>query len=307
MATFDLKSIDTMKASRDSNSWTNADKIAHINAIVKWMPDCTHITCASYINNFGYQSVAYIKEWFDAIHAVGKHVLFRPAFAGGTSSVAVINATLLQGISDLAACWATGDSWDVIPESSPTSSAFNQGSGAVAGWNQWVRDVIPLLQNTFMGMGLTVDCSIFSQTDQTFIFNSRVEADTLTAMGNKLCIDFYPMDIGSDWGKVLNLVNEIRSARANYPTANIWITETGYNNTTLVGDENQRLIIRDFVNEIRNVPYIKGLNYWHGYGNSQFDKCLTFQSLSVTQVRPSFYSLGEFFTKGACNSRQRII
>lgn len=299
-----FRSIDTMKASRDSNSWTNAQKIEHINSIVQNVPNITHITVASYQNNFGYQSVAYIKEWFDAIHSAGKSVFFRPALATFSPNTAAgLTSTCVSTASNFSSCWEDGDAWDVVPESNPLSSLFTD----VAGWNQWVRDTVDALDSAFTNLGKDVDHTFFSTTDQTAIFNSRIEADTLTKMGNKICIDFYPMDVGSLRAKIASFMGQIARAHTNYPTADIYVTETGYNNTTLVGDEDQRTLLRHFFNELSTIPYVKGLNYWHGYGNATFDKCLIYQSQSRTLPRPALYMLGEYYSNGQCGGRVQTI
>ncbi len=298
-----LKSIDTMKITRDTNAVTNEQKIEHINRIAELIPDLTHITVASYQNNYGYQSVAYIKEWFDAVHATGKKVFFRPAFAAAVTSPADFTQKIVNSAVALQSCFANGDAWDVVPESYPQSSVF----GGLAGWNQWIRDTIIALNAHFATIGKTVDCTFWSTTDQTAVFNARIEAATVTAMGNKICIDFYPMDLGSMRGKIQSFYSQIALARTNYPTADIYVTEIGYNNMLGATDEDQRNLLRHFYNELSNISYVKGVNYWHGYGNAAYDKCLLFESLSRTKPRPALYSLSEYFKRGHCSDRQRIL
>lgn len=304
-----MKSIDTMKASRDANpALSNADIVTHVNALNALFPDATHFTVASYQNNFGFYSISKINEWFDAIHAVGKKVFFRPALGSKMPDGTTNWSTSADLITICQASvhnfnWQNGDSWDVIPESNPLSATYTN----VAGWNQWVRDMIAALDTEFAGIGKTVEHNLFSGTDQTAIFNSRIEAATLTAMGNKICIDFYPMDVGTTATKVANLIGELSTLHTNYPTADIYITETGYNNTTLANDSDQREVIRLLCNEIQKVSYIKGLNYWCASGNVAFDKTFIFQSQSLTLPRPAVAVLSEFYTKGICNGRLKII
>lgn len=298
-----LKSIDTMKASRDSNSWTNAQKIEHINALNVHMPDATHFAIASYADNFGYQSVAYIKEWFDAVHAVGKKVLYRPAWGGLSGTLEQRTDHVQEALADLESCWADGDAWDVVPESSPTLGGY----GGVAGWNTWVRDTITALNADFLALDLDVDCTFWSLTDTHLRSNAHVEADTVTACGNKVCIDFYPMDAGWMRLKIQSIIGQLGTIHTNYPSADIYITETGYNNTTTVSDEDQRNVLRHFFNELSNLSYVKGLNYWHGYGNSAFDKCLIWQSQSRTLPRPATPILNEKYKNGNCTSRIKIL
>lgn len=298
-----FKSLDTMKLSRDKNSVTNAQKIEHINANVSLVPDLTHITVDCYANNFGYQSVAYIKEWFDAIHAAGKPAFFRPAWANPALSSAGIYTQIMTAASNLITCFADGDYWDVFPESNPTSGVW----GSVAGWNTFVRNTSTDLRNYFASQGVSVNVDLWSVTDQNVIFNKRVEDATVLAQGNKVCIDFYPLDIGSLRVKIQNMMGQLNLMHLNYPTADIYITETGYNNLFAVTDTDQRVLIHHWLNELSNLSYVKGLNYWVGYGEAAFDRTYLFQSNSRTQPRPALYTLSEFYTKNTCNSRERII
>lgn len=312
-----FKSVDTMKTSRDANpALSNANIVAHCNALNRYFPDATHYTVASYQNNFSFYTIAKVNEWFDAVHATGKKVFFRPALTAQMPTYAVDGATastMADYITIFKASvhnfnWVNGDCWDVWPESNPNAAIY----GNVAGWNQFVRDTITALNSEFSGINKTVDCTFWSGTDQQAIFQTKLEAETVTATG-KVCIDFYPIDYigapgkGSTIQKVNNFVNQVATAHTNYPTADIYITEIGYNNTTLVGDEDQREVLRFLFNETSKISYIKGLNYWHVAGNTEYDKCLIFQDDSLTEPRAAAAVLGEYFTKGICNSRLKLI
>lgn len=303
-----FKSIDTMKASRDANpALSNANIVAHVNALNTYVPDATHFTVASYQNNFSFYSISKINEWFDAVHAVGKKVFFRPALATfSPNTVEGLTDVLVESVHNFN--WQDGDAWDVIPESSDTSALYNTyyGLGNPASWNAFVRDTVTTLNAEFASINKNVDCTFWSRTDQGVIFGTRVEQDTVTATG-KICIDFYPMDVGSLRAKIQSCIGQITRAHANYPTADIYVTEIGYNNTTLVGDEDQRNVLRHFFNELSNLSYVKGLNYWHASGDTAFDKCLLFQDDSLTLPRPALFTLGEFYSSDICNNRVKII
>lgn len=307
-----FRSIDTMKTSRDNNSTTNAAKIAHINAIIQAVPDLTHIAIGCYQNNFSYQSISYINEWFDAVHNAGKKVFFRPALTAQMPSYAV-DGDLATTVDDYIEIfkysadqynWSDGDAWDVIPESGTTSAMYNTkyGLGNPASWNAGVREFISELQGKFTTLNKDVDVTFWSGTDQQAVFQTQLEQATVDVTG-KVCIDFYPMDIGSMRAKIASCISQLARAHTNYPTADIYITEIGYNNTTLVGDEDQRTLLRHFFNELSTIPYVKGLNYWHAAGDATYDKCHLFVSQSTTTPRPSLYMLGELYSKGRCSGR----
>lgn len=302
-----FRCIDTMKASRDSGSWTNAMKIEHINSLVQHNPDLTHIALAMYPDNPGYHSAQYVKEWFDAVHDTGKAVFFRPALTGATTTgdaaQKILNwQALAESLED---CWADGDAWDVWPEFGV------EAIGNQAQWNAWIRDVIAALDTTFDNMNLDVDHTFFSMIDQRWIFGNQVEAATITAMG-KLCIDFYPMDWigapgkGTTIAKVNNFIGQIRAGSVKYPGVPIYVTETGYNTTNAITDQDQRDVVRLLMNELVNVPEVVGFNYWVGYGQS-FDPVRLYTTSSRTVPRPAYYSLAEKFTDGVCGNRVSII
>lgn len=298
-----------MKISRDSATVTNVKKIEHVDAIVRLIPDITHITVDCYMDNFGWQSVAYIKEWFDAIHNAGKKVIFRPAIVIDTvnSLPADLIPHFVSAAQDLATCWATtGDLWDVLPESAPTAPGFGGG----AGWNQFVRDTITALNTEFASQGKTVDCTLWALANTSFIAAGGIEASTLTAMNNKICIDWYPMDWvgapgkGSTTARVNNLIKQLANLRTANPTADFYLMETGYNNTNSVTDEDQREVLRTLFNALADVPYVKGFNYYCGYGEWGI---ILFQSFSHLLPRPALAMLSEYYTKGQCSGRMAVI
>lgn len=301
-----FRCVDEMKATRDSGSWSNADKVSYINRLVELIPDLTHIAVASYPDNPGYHSVAYVKEWFDIIHDAGKKVFFRPALTGATTSGTNEEkiAQFQTIVTTLSTCWAvSGDAWDVWPEVG--SSAF----GGLAAHNQWIQDVIPALQSSFAGIGKDVDCTFFSMTDGYWVFNQWIDAATVAAMGNKLCVDFYPMDYigspgqGTTDQKTNNFIGQLENGHENYPDADIYITETGYNATSTVTDADQLDVLTSLFNKIKLLDYVKGFSYWVGYGRS-YDTTRLFATDSITTPRLGLQAVEDYFAWGAAQEAE---
>lgn len=307
-----IKSLDCMKASRDSASWTNQQKIDHCNAIVQYCPDITHIGIACFTNNTGYQSYAYVQEWADAVHNTGKKIWWRHAFSGETEATTLEEQydLIMEGPSVNPNWFATGDIFELQPETHPYIGVLNGTAQDIADWNTWLREKSTAAEAVFAGMGKTVDCKIVSVTDGYAKQGTAIiEQATVTHMNNRICYDSYPMDgVTSPTKAVQNLFNDIKIIHAAYPTADIILSEIGHNNLRAVSDDSQREVLRMAFNMLSGLSYIKGINYWVGYntsGGGGFTQL--FQTNSRTVPRPALKTLGEYFTKGACTGRMEVI
>lgn len=307
-----IKSIDTMKASRDSNSWTNQQKIDHCNAIVQYCPDVTHIGVDCYTNNTAYQSYAYVKEWADAVHATGKKVWWRPAFIGtdAGSTLEEIYTAIMEGPSANPDWFATGDIFELQPETNPYIGELTGNAQSIADWNAWLREKSTAAEAVFAGMGKTVDCKIVSITDGYAKQGTNLlESATVTHMNNRVCYDSYPMDgLTTPTKAVQNLYKDLSIIHAAFPSADIILSEIGHNNLRAVSDESQREVLRMAFNLLSTLSYVKGLNYWVGYNTSGGEgSTQLFQTGSRTAPRPALKTLGEYFKKGACTGRMDVI
>lgn len=305
------KSIDTMKASRDSAAWTNQQKIDHCNAIVQYAPDITHITADCYMHNTGFQSIAYVQEWADAIHNAGKKVWWRPV---PNYSNAVTAAQAITNVcADITAnpTWfANGDIFEFGPESTPYifSNPPDSWSNSTTTWSQWMADMIAAMNTAFSGIGKSGVITSIQSIVSSYWTQGDVKASALTAFNNQIAIDYYPLDLLDPIKAAQSMLNTIATLRAAYPTADIIISEIGVMNTINVGDDPQREVLRLALNTLANLSYIKGLNYWVGYNTTSgggFTQL--FQTNSRTLPRPALKTLGEFYTKGNAHGRMEVI
>ncbi len=294
------KSISTMKLSRDTSNLSSANKILHIDSLVNNIQGLTHIDICCFQNDRTYHSLAWIKDWFSLTHARNLKVLFRPGLgSGGWSNAAQLTQLCVNTVNELADVWQDGDLCDIIPESNPMGGPYNTyyGLGNPASWNQFVRDTTAALKSAFQTMGKDVQI-LWSQTDQTFVFNLRVEAATLAAMDNILCLDYYPMDAGTDEEAVNNFIAQLGRVKSQYPAATIYITETGYNNQILVSEQQQRNRLALLYSRLSTISYVELLNYWCAYGNEGspvFDKTNIFKSNSLTQPKLAVAELEKLY------------
>jgi hypothetical protein len=309
------KSVDTMKASRDSASLTNQQKVDHCNAIVQYVPGITHITVDCYTNSTGYQSYSYVQEWADAVHNTGKKVWWRAAFnitqAGAEATLQEIYNSIMEGPSANPNWFATGDIFELQPETNPYIGDLTGNAQSISDWNAWLRSSATAAEAVFSGMGKTVDCRIVSITDGYAKQGTAIMSQaTVTAMNNRICYDSYPMDATgvNPLANVSNLLNDIRIIHAAYPTANIILSEIGCNNLHSLTDADQRNQLREAFNALSSLSYVVGINYWVSYNTSGGGgHTQLFQTGSLTQPRAALAILSEFYTKGHCSGRMKVI
>lgn len=298
-----FKSIDTMKASRDQNPvWSEAQIQEHINSLNNLIPGCTHMTICCYANNFGFHSVAHIKQWSDAIHATGKAVFWRLIIANPAGTLNGITTQIMTYCEDLLTCFENGDWIDPYPESNPANNPTN--------WNAWAVDVYDQMQAYFTSESLTINTDLWSVTDTNVITNKHITDDTVLHLGNKVCIDFYPMDLGASPAvKVQSLIGQIQAMRVNYPTADIYITETGYNNLSSVTDADQYEVLSLLFRELETkCPYVKGFNYWCSFnttGGGGYTNI--YQTNSRTLPRPAVAALRDYYDGSFVTGRKLIV
>jgi hypothetical protein len=185
-----IKSIDTMKGTRDKNNHTNQQKVDHCQALVRHIPDLTHITYSGYSNNFSYQSVAYIQEWVNAIRATGKKIWWRCAFinADQDSTLEEIYEAIIEGPEAHPEWFATGDIFELQPETNPSIGVLTGDAQSITDWNTWLREKTTAAEAMFALMGYDIDCKIVSITDG-YAKSGVLEAETVTHLENRVCYD----------------------------------------------------------------------------------------------------------------------
>ncbi len=113
------------------------------------------------------------------------------------------------------------------------------------------------------------------------------------------------MDHTNPYGGAANVLADIASIRAVYPSANIVLSETGYDSGTLRPDDDQRQMLRQVFNELSTLPYVIGLNYWTGY--TYYNPTALYVVNSLTKPRPAAAVVNDFFRRGDCKNRLSVI
>jgi len=303
------KSIDTMKASRDSNTWTNQQKVDHINAIVLNIPDITHITVDCFYDMPAYHSYAYIQQWIDAIRSTGKKVWFRgvPSYSTSTNSAAEAITITVADIEAHPTWFENGDIFEYHPESGPYGFTDGWNNNGTA-WSQWHADMVSACNTAFLGMGKSGVITDIQSIVSSYWTQGDVKSSALTAFNNTISIDYYPLDSPDPTRAVKTMMSTLLTLHTAYPTAGIVISEIGCSNTTSSSDSGQREVLRSAFNALAQLDYIKGVNYWVGYNTSNGGGYTQlFQTGSRTVPRPALKTLSEFYTKGYCSARMDVI
>lgn len=304
------KSLDTMKASRDSNSWTNQQKKDHCNAIAQFCPDITHISMDCFYDLPVYHSATYVQEWCDAIHDTGKKIWFRgvPAWDGLTAAQSITNISDL--ISDNTLWFENGDIFEYCPESHPYmfSDPPDNWNNSTVVWSQWHADMIAGADAAFSGISKSGVITTIQSIVSSYWTQGDVKASALTAFDNQISIDYYPLDLLDPVKAVKSMMNTLNTLHGTYPTADIIISEIGVMNTKNPTDTQQREILRAALNELSTLDYITGVSYWVSYNTSGGGGYTQlFQTNSRTVPRPALKTLSEFFTTGTCHKRMDVI
>src|SRR5829696_4713460 len=109
--------IDTMKVSRDSASYTNAQIVAFVAQYSNL--GLTHLTVDSYLDG-AFQSDQYILNWVTAIRNAGMKVWWRPAYASPyTGSPATLTDLVKAFPASHPTYFADGDIYEMLAESNP--------------------------------------------------------------------------------------------------------------------------------------------------------------------------------------------
>ena len=297
-----IRSADTMKVTKDVicaprsqtfiNSWVAKAKELGVNYVAVATP---------YDNPACGNSLAYTKQWIDAIRAQGLNVWHRHmplAFEGIYNTTKNPNLNYIEKISSYITAnpelFKAGDIFTPIPEPQnggirgitycpqnvcifPSASAFNA----------WLRDAITNSERAFANIDLTGQIKIGYYGFDGFVawghnnpdWNGILEPATIQLMGN-ITIDHYPEIVGT------TMTADLNELQAIYPGVPIVIGEWG---TITAGDLTGQ-VNRSMSASLR--PGVVGFNYWHmGMGGNE-----SLVNNDFTN-REHFNSVKSFFTR----------
>lgn len=276
-----VTSIDTMKESKDTDSsgQLTDEQIANdINLCASL--NTTHITVDTH-----YDEDAYMARWVQAIRKAGKHVWFRPGFAGwGTGNHGVITPTMyLKNLRTFilrhASLFQPGDIFDenAEPENGRYWGATYGSNWSHQGPNKGTDDynafLIGLTQTAdqaFQQLGIKGVITTVHSTNPWMAERPEIlYPTTVQYMGNLITVDAYPDQNTTDpavaakaWVQQLTRIHTAR------PFARILIGEMGYSNKLPIDDRTQATVLKEELDALSSVSYLAGINYWVGAGSA---------------------------------------
>jgi hypothetical protein len=307
-----ITSIDTMKESKDTDSTTQLTDKQIANDIY---------LCASLKPNYitvdtHYDEDTYLARWVRAIRATGKHVWFRPAFAGWETGVkGIMTPTMYLNqlrtfILTHPGLFQSGDIFDENPEPENgwywgatygdnwSSQAPNQ---ATDDFNSFLIGLTDTADQAFQQVGIKGVITTIHSTDRWTAEHPEVlYPSTVQHLGNLVTVDAYPDANTTDPATAANAwLQQLMRIHAARPTARILIGEMGYSNELPVDDTTQETVLKEELNALSSVPYLAGINYWVGAGTAAsggYTHIFT-GNAGHWSLRPAAYVLASFYSK----------
>ena len=305
-----IASIDTMKESRDTESWQepyaqivqDVDLIATLN--VNYITVDTH-----------WEYPAYMAEWVQAIRATGKHVWFRgapnqwtdqngttgimtpAAYEAEEASFITSNPTLFEpgDIFDPCSEPEDGEYWSTFPANWAWQGAPNQYTDA---YNAFILDTTAIANQSFAAIGVTGVITTIRSTSSWWAENpNSLYTSTVASLG-VVTIDSYPEGDTTDPATAAaSRISELAAVHAARPGVPVVIGEMGYSDAMAVTDAQQQAVLQAEFSAIEGLSYVAGLNYWVGPGTDQsggYTHIFAGQRGAWT-LRPAASNLAAFF------------
>lgn len=267
-----IASIDTMKESRDTQSLPLTDEQIAQDVKLTAGLNVTHITVDT---NWDYPD--YFAKWVAAIRKSGKHIWVRGHPNQWENKDGVEGAMDLSGykdymrgfIADNAALFKPGDIFDPCPEAESGnywSEKYpgNWDSSAITEYNRFLEETTDIANQVFHEAGINgVITSIHSMN--SWMALNRLDPKTAAKLG-VVAIDSYPDSNTFDpKAAAKERADEIKNVynRLRVPVIQ---GELGYNNLTEVNDNTQARVLKAQLDELSQLPYLIGVNYWVGAG-----------------------------------------
>lgn len=301
-------SIDTMKASRDTE--TRPLSLQEITNIVN-LSASLHTNYITVDTHWEYSS--YMKQWIDAIRAIGDHVWFRshPNQWENNNDVSGImtpeqyEASERNFILAHPSFFQPGDIFDACSE--PEQGHYwmaTYGSGwtsrapnaATREYNAFLRDSTDIADLALHQVGIHGVITTIRSINSFFPTHPKVlEQATVNKFGY-VTVDSYPDQFTTDPTIAANArLGELQTIE------NIWhlpivIGEMGYSNKVNVDDATQQAVLEAEFAALAPLPYLAGINYWVGAGTDTSGGYthIFVKSNGVWMLRPAAHELCAF-------------
>jgi hypothetical protein len=270
-----------MKESRDRevNGTLSASEIDQLVALCA-AQNVTHITVDTH---WEYSGV--MQQWITSIRAHGKRVYFRGRpnqwendnGTTGIMSPAGYNLAIQSLITNNPSFFQSGDIFD--PCSEPETGLYwtnrygnpinwNSNPTATADYNSFLLSSTAAANAALGQIGVSgVDTTIHSMNG--WMADNVLSQASLTALGNRVCIDTYPEGTSTDPVACAILrSNDLQAAHSKWPAAVVLVGEMGYANSMNVSDTAQSNVLAAELTTMQGLPYLGGVNYWVGPGST---------------------------------------
>lgn len=307
-----VASIDTMKESKDTDSsgqLTDAQIAADINLCASL--NTTHITVDTH-----YDADTYMARWVQAIRKTGKHVWFRPGFAGwGTRAHGLITPTtylknLRAFILSHSGLFQPGDIFDANAEpengrywgATYGSAWSHQGPNkGTDDYNAFLVGLTETADQAFQQLGIKGVLTTVHSTNPWIAEHPEIlYPSTVERMGNLITVDAYPDEKTTDPAVAANAwMRQLMRIHTARPAARIFIGEMGYSNKLPVDDQTQAAVLKEELDALSSVSYLAGINYWVGAGSASsggYTYIFT-GSAGHWSPRPAAYVLAAFYRR----------
>jgi len=274
--------VDTMKESRDTVTNPLSDAQMDQDVRLTATLHVTHITVDT-----PYDYPAYLERWVRAVRRTGKHVWFRCAFNAWEGSYNV-PATLTPAdyllrlkafLGAHPALFQPGDILDPLPEpengpywarTSPQGSSWtwkDAPNATTDEYNRFFLQASQTAQDALKAAGVRgVLTSIRSTNGYIAARPATLYPATVAKMG-RITTDTYvgqapditpPAALHAFQAEIAG-IEKVRRLP-------LILGEFGYSTQGLVSDAQQQAVLRPELDWLRTLPYVAGLNYWHGAG-----------------------------------------
>jgi len=310
-----ITSIDTMKESRDTlnNPLTNAQIMDDVTT--------TASLGARYITvDVPYDYPDYMRRWVDAARTAGLHVWFRSTFdawegiytATATMTPTGYIAALSRFIVAHPDLYRPGDILDPLPEPengpywarvSPYGSSWtwlNAPNATTDEYNTFFVNLSHATDAALAAVGVAgVITTVRSTNGYIAARPSALYPSTVAAMGRVTTDSYVGQDTAITPALALQAVQREISGIEAVRAVPLVIGEIGYSIQGLVSDRQQEAVLKPQFDWLRTLPYVQGVNYWHGAGYAAPD---TWNGASLFEgttgawtPRPAGLDLAAFF------------
>jgi hypothetical protein len=307
-----VRAIDTQKESMDTlaNRLTAAQMADSVGVAAQLNLDYVTVETP-------YDYPDYAQQWVDAIRSVGKHVWFRMSWSDwlgihagtGTMTPTDFLSRTQRFILAHPGMFRTGDIFDICPE--PEQGKYwNATYGSSWNWLPAPPNPATREYNLFIRNGTQAARTAFQQIGRTGVtttirslnpFDAQydLEPATVSLLG-VLTIDSYA-DAGmtDQHDAVASRINELNALHDQWKVPIVY-GEMGYDaSNPFVSDAQQQVVLNAEFSALRQVSFLKGVNYYVGAGYPAPDNYNGTRIFAGTRgawtLRPAAADLARFF------------